>query len=94
MNTKKAHPHSTLTIGSDLVVNRLGYGAMRLTGPGVWGDFPDREAGIALLRRALEAGVTFIDTADAYGPHTNEVLIHDALHPYPENLVIATKGRT
>ena len=84
-------PH-TLTIGSDLVVNRLGYGAMRLTGAGMWGDFPDREAGIALLRRVVDSGVTFIDTADAYGPHTNEALIHDALHPYPDDLVIATKG--
>jgi pyridoxine 4-dehydrogenase len=73
-------------------VNRLGYGAMRLTGNGMWGEFPDRGGGIALLRRVVEAGVTFIDTADAYGPHTNEILIHDALYPYPENLVIATKG--
>ncbi|MFD7446318.1 aldo/keto reductase [Streptomyces sp. NPDC059909] len=81
----------TVTIGSDLVVNRIGYGAMRLTGDLQWGDFPDREAGIALLRRAAEAGVTYIDTADAYGPHTNETLIHDALHPY-DDLVIATKG--
>jgi pyridoxine 4-dehydrogenase len=83
---------STLTIGSDLVVNRIGYGAMRLTGDRQWGDFPDREAGIALLRRAVEAGVNYIDTADAYGPHTNEILIHDALYPYPADLVIATKG--
>ena len=82
----------TLTIGSDLVVTRLGFGAMRLTGPGMWGEYPDREGGIALLRRVVEAGITFIDTADAYGPHTNEVLIHDALSPYPANLVIATKG--
>ena len=82
----------TLTIGSDLVVNRLGYGAMRLTGPGMWGETPDRAGGIALLRRVVESGVTFIDTADAYGPHTNESLIRDALHPYPEDLVIATKG--
>jgi hypothetical protein len=81
-----------VTIGSDLVVNRLGYGAMRLTGAGMWGDFPDRDAGIALLRHVVDSGVTFIDTADAYGPHTNEALIHDALHPYPDDLVIATKG--
>src|SRR6266851_5129390 len=72
--------------------NRLGYGAMRLTGTGMWGEHPDREGGIALLRRVVEAGVTFIDTADAYGPHTNEALIRDALSPYPANLVIATKG--
>jgi pyridoxine 4-dehydrogenase len=83
---------STVTIGSDLVVNRIGYGAMRLTGPGMWGEYPDRDRGIALLRRVVEAGITFIDTADAYGPHTNETLIHDALHPYPADLVIATKG--
>jgi pyridoxine 4-dehydrogenase len=72
--------------------NRLGYGAMRLTGAGMWGEFPDRAAGIALLRRVADAGITFIDTADAYGPHTNEVLIRDALHPYLAGLVIATKG--
>ena len=82
----------TLTIGSDLVVNRPGYGAMRLTGEGMWGEYPDRDGGIALLKRVIEAGITFIDTADAYGPHTNEALIHDALYPYPSGLVIATKG--
>jgi pyridoxine 4-dehydrogenase len=83
---------TTITIGGDLVVNRLGYGAMQLTGRGVWGEYPDRDAAITLLRGVVEAGVTFIDTADAYGPHTNELLIHDALSPYPDNLVIATKG--
>ncbi len=72
--------------------NRLGYGAMRLTGAGMWGEYPDRDGGIALLWRVADAGVTFIDTADAYGPHTNELLIRDALHPYPAGLVIATKG--
>jgi aryl-alcohol dehydrogenase-like predicted oxidoreductase len=71
---------------------RIGYGAMRLTGPGHWGDYPDREAAIKLLRQVVDAGVTLIDTADVYGPHTNEQLIHDALHPYPEHLRIATKG--
>ena len=81
-----------LTIGADLVVNRLGYGAMQLTGAGVWGEYPDRDAAVALLRHVVDAGVTFIDTADAYGPHTNETLIHDALSPYPADLVIATKG--
>jgi pyridoxine 4-dehydrogenase len=81
-----------VTDAIEFVSNRLGYGAMRLTGAGMWGEFPDREAGIALLRRVVEAGTTFIDTADAYGPHTNETLIHDALHPYPAGLVIATKG--
>jgi pyridoxine 4-dehydrogenase len=81
-----------LTIGGDLRTGRIGYGAMRLTGPDVWGEYPDRAAGIALLRQAVEAGVTLIDTADVYGPHTNELLIRDALYPYPEHLVIATKG--
>ena len=82
----------TITIGDDLVVRRIGYGAMQLTGKQVWGEYPDREAGIALLREAVEAGVTFIDTADVYGPHSNELLIREALHPYPDDLVIATKG--
>ena len=81
-----------MTDAIEFASNRLGYGAMRLTGAGMWGEFPDREAGLALLRRVVEAGTTFIDTADAYGPHTNEILIHDALHPYPAGLVIATKG--
>ncbi len=85
-------PAGTITVGGDLVVGRIGYGAMQLTGPHVWGEYPDREGAIALLRGAVEAGVTFIDTADVYGPHTNEILIRDALHPYPEDLVIATKG--
>jgi pyridoxine 4-dehydrogenase len=82
----------TLVIGGDLRVNRLGYGAMRLSGAGIWGDPTDRDAGIRLLRRAVELGINFIDTADAYGPETNERLIADALHPYPPGLVIATKG--
>jgi pyridoxine 4-dehydrogenase len=63
-----------------------------LTGPQVWGDYPNRDAAIALLREVVDSGVTFIDTADVYGPHTNEILIRDALHPYPPGLVIATKG--
>ena len=83
---------STITIGGDLEVGRIGYGAMRLTGPDLWGDYPDRPAAIGLLREAVDAGITLIDTADAYGPHTNELLIRDALRPYPEHLVIATKG--
>ncbi len=82
----------TVTIGGDLTVSRIGYGAMKLTGKQVWGEYPDREGGIALLREAVDAGVTFIDTADVYGPHSNEILIRDALHPYPDGLVIATKG--
>ena len=82
----------TITIGGDLRVNRLGYGAMRLTGPGIWGEPKDREAAGRVLRRALELGVNFIDTADSYGPHVNESLIAATLHPYPPGLVIATKG--
>ena len=83
---------TTITLGGDLQVGRIGYGAMRLTGTNGWGEYADRDAGIALLRQAVEAGVTLIDTADVYGPHTNELLIREALHPYPEHLVIATKG--
>jgi pyridoxine 4-dehydrogenase len=81
-----------ITIGGDLTVGRIGYGAMRLTGPELLGDYPDRGGAIALLRGAVEAGVSLIDTADVYGPHTSEALIRAALHPYPEHLVIATKG--
>ena len=82
----------TFLLGGDLLVNRLGFGAMRLTGEGIWGWPPDRENAKKVLRRALELGVNFIDTADAYGPETNELLIADALYPYPKELVIATKG--
>ncbi|WP_155888641.1 aldo/keto reductase [Inquilinus limosus] len=81
-----------LTIGGDLTVNRLGYGAMHLTGPGMWGDPIDPEGAIRLLRRAVELGVNFIDTADSYGPGNNEQIIRRALHPYPDDLVICTKG--
>jgi pyridoxine 4-dehydrogenase len=84
-------PESIL-IGGDLRVNRLGYGAMRLAGADIWGDPSDRDAARRVLHRAVELGVNFIDTADAYGPETNESLIADALHPYPAGLVIATKG--
>src|ERR1700730_14541659 len=73
-------------------VNRLGYGAMQLTGPGVWGDAPDREMAKKVLKAAVEGGVNFIDTADAYGPHTVEVLIQEALSPYYSKVLIATKG--
>src|SRR6266511_4537754 len=79
-------------IGGGLPVTRLGYGAMRITGPGIWGDPPDRDTAIRVLRRAAELGVDFIDTADSYGPHVSEELISQALHPYPADLVIATKG--
>jgi pyridoxine 4-dehydrogenase len=79
-------------IGGDLRVARLGFGAMRITGEGVWGSPPDRNEAIRVLRMAVELGVNFIDTADSYGPHVSEELIAEALFPYPEGLVIATKG--
>jgi pyridoxine 4-dehydrogenase len=82
----------TIDIGGDLTVSRLGFGAMRITGEGVWGDPPDRKQAIATLRRAVELGVTFIDTADSYGPEVSETLIAEALYPYPDDLVIASKG--
>lgn len=82
----------TFTLGGDLPVRRLGFGAMRLTGDSVWGPPDDREAAKAVLRRALELGVNLIDTADSYGPNASEELIAEALHPYPDGLVIATKG--
>lgn len=83
---------STLLIGGDLSVTRMGFGAMRLTGDGIWGWPTDRENARKVLRKALDLGVNFIDTADAYGPEVNELLIAEALHPYPKGLVIATKG--
>jgi pyridoxine 4-dehydrogenase len=89
---RKLNATKTATIGGDIAVANIGYGAMQLTGPKVWGDYPDHQQGVELLRQAVDSGVTFIDTADVYGPHSNEELIHEALHPYPENLVIATKG--
>jgi pyridoxine 4-dehydrogenase len=84
--------NSTFTIGGDLTVNRLGFGAMRLTGEGIWGWPPDRDNARKVLRRAVELGANLIDTADAYGPETDELLIAEALYPYPKELVIATKG--
>lgn len=92
MTTTLSSLPQTLTIGNDLTVNRLGYGAMHLTGPGMWGDPANPANAIALLRRAVELGVTFIDTADSYGPGSNERIIRRALHPYPDDLVICTKG--
>jgi pyridoxine 4-dehydrogenase len=89
--TTRANPRQ-ITIGGDLRVNRVGYGAMKLTGDQVWGPYPDNEGAIRVLRGVVDAGVNLIDTADVYGPHTNELLIKEALHPYPEGLVIATKG--
>jgi len=82
----------TIDIGGDLPVNRFGFGAMRLTGEGIWGEPADREECKRVLRRALELGINFIDTADSYGPEVSERLIAEALYPYPEELVIATKG--
>src|ERR1700722_479631 len=82
----------TLDIGGDLTVNRLGFGAMRITGQGIWGEPPDLDVAKKVLRRAVELGVNFIDTADSYGPEVSENLIAEALFPYPEDLVIATKG--
>ena len=95
--TKKATSLSatsggTISLGGELTVNRLGFGAMRLTGDGIWGPPKDRAAAIAVLRRAVELGVNFIDTADSYGPNVSEELIAEALFPYPKGLVIATKG--
>lgn len=82
----------TITLGGDLTVRRMGYGAMRITGDGVWGPPADRAECIRVLRRAVELGVDFIDTADSYGPFVSEEIIAEALHPYPKGLVIATKG--
>ena len=79
-------------VGGDLTVNRLGFGAMRITGEGIWGEPPDRERAKAALRRAVELDINFIDTADSYGPDVSETLIAEALYPYPDDLVIATKG--
>lgn len=93
MNKKlSASPAGEVSLGGELSVNRLGYGAMRLTGEGIWGPPKDRKAALAVLRRAVELGVNFIDTADSYGPHVDEELIAEALFPYPSSLVIATKG--
>ena len=90
--TSSEHLGGLVTIGGDLTVARLGFGAMRLCGPGVWGEPRDPETARAVLRRAIELGVTLIDTADAYGPEVNERFIAETLHPYPEAVVIATKG--
>jgi aryl-alcohol dehydrogenase-like predicted oxidoreductase len=95
MSTAQAVPAAaagTFTIGGDLTVNRIGYGAMRITGKGIWGPPADKAAALATLRRAVELGVNLIDTADSYGPYVSEELIAEALYPYSTGLVIATKG--
>src|SRR5260370_289810 len=91
--SRSATGSGTIALGGELTVNRLGFGAMRLTGDGIWVPPNDPARAIAVLRRAIELGVNFIDTADSYGPHVNEELIAEALAPYPRDLVIATKGR-
>jgi len=90
--TTAASNAGEITVGTDLTVNRLGFGAMRITGPGIWGEPADVPGALRLLRRVIELGVNFIDTADSYGPDVSETLIAQALHPYPSGLVIATKG--
>ena len=91
-DARPAKASGTYRIGGDLTVDRLGYGAMQITGPGVWGDPKDPAEAVRVLRRAVELGVTFIDTADSYGPFVSEQLIRAALHPYADDLVIATKA--
>ena len=92
IHTVSASAAGTFAIGGDLTVNRMGYGAMRITGKGIWGMPADKSAALATLRRSVELGVNLIDTADSYGPGTSEELIAEALHPYPAGVVIATKG--
>lgn len=92
MSSPNAAASGTFSLGQDLSVRRMGFGAMRITGKGIWGEPPDRESAKRLLRRVLDLGINFIDTADSYGPEVSERLIAEALHPYPEGLVIATKG--
>jgi aryl-alcohol dehydrogenase-like predicted oxidoreductase len=91
-STPTAAAAGTITIGGDLTVNRLGFGAMRVTGRGIWGDPPDVDEAKAVLRRVVDLDTNFVDTADSYGPEVSENLIAEALHPYPDDLVIATKG--
>ena len=88
---RPAEASGTFSIGGDLTVHRLGFGAMRVTGPGIWGPPADRDEALRVLRRTVELGINFIDTADSYGPGVSEELIREALHPYPDDLVIATK---
>ncbi|MFF7714701.1 oxidoreductase [Streptomyces sp. NPDC007988] len=90
--SRPADASGSFALGGDLTVNRLGFGAMRLTGPGIWGEPEDPDEAVRVLRRAVDLGVDFIDTADSYGPFVSERLIREALHPYPDGLVIATKA--
>jgi pyridoxine 4-dehydrogenase len=92
MTTLQTETTGTFVLGENLTIHRLGYGAMRITGPGIWGEPKDRAEALRVLKRAVELGVDFIDTADAYGPEVSENLIAEALYPYPAGLVIATKG--
>jgi pyridoxine 4-dehydrogenase len=91
-SAQPARASGTIDVGGDLTVQRMGFGAMRITGPGIWGEPADRDVAKAVLHRVVELGVNFIDTADSYGPAVSEALIAEALHPYPDDLVIATKG--
>src|ERR1700693_6281634 len=92
MSNINAKASGQFQIGGDLTVNRLGYGAMRITGKGIWGAPADKEGAIKVLKRAVELGVNFIDTADSYGTNVSEELIAEALYPYQKGLVIGTKG--
>ena len=96
MNTESIIPPApasgSFRLGGEKPIVRLGFGAMRITGPGIWGEPQDRNEAIRVLRRAVELGINFIDTADSYGPYVSEELIREALHPYPDDLVIATKA--
>ncbi len=92
MGTLQTEATGTFALGGDLTINRLGYGAMRITGEGIWGEPKDHDGAIEVLQKAVELGVNFIDTADSYGPEVSENLIAEALYPYPKDLVIATKG--
>ncbi len=92
MTTQTESVEPTFSIAGELTVNRMGYGAMRITGDGIWGPPKNHNEAIKVLKRAIELGVNFIDTADSYGPYVSEQLIAEALHPYPEGVVIATKG--
>jgi pyridoxine 4-dehydrogenase len=92
MTTLQRETTGTFALGGDLTINRLGYGAMRITGDGIWGEPKDRDEARKVLQRAVELGVNFIDTADSYGPEVSENIIAEALYPYPKDLVIATKG--